>query len=582
MTYATPAAHPAARSRAGSLSSAVVVALVLFAAGALISAFSMRNGIDPFDEGLMLQAARRIAAGQVPYRDFLWAYGPGAPYVLAGLFKVFGVSLLQWRILRVLADAAIALVAYLLVADRAPRTVSLAVWLAVACEISEPRTADPFPPALLAILLTLLIACGGPPSRGRQLAAALVTAVGAAFRLDLGIYALAAGAVAFAAADEPPAGRAAAGWRVRLAAGYGVAAVALGVLVYVPFAIIDGPGGLYHALIGNSLNTGNYWSLPFPLHFHAPPGAGTAKTAKKALDFYVPLLTIVGYAGTVVATAALWWRDRRAPALLLGLVVAGAGLLAYLLSRTDPQHVQPLFVIVAVALGVITGHGARMTGQRVRASGRRGWGGGRRRAPVIAGRRGLPAGGSGPVTGRRSIAAPAALATAALLGLLLLHGVGNRLSALVHPPAAAALNVPVADGVQAPPAEAQAIDRMVAIVDALVPAGQPIYVAPRRADLVTFNDPLIYVLTQRDNPTRQDFGLQAGAVAQAQIVAALDRVRPRVIVRWTDPMSSQPEPNLRGRSTGVHTLDRWIAAHYRLRTRLYHYDVLVRRGGSGR
>ena len=47
-----------------------------------------------------------------------------------------------------------------------------------------------------------------------------------------------------------------------------------------------------------------------------------------------------------------------------------------------------------------------------------------------------------------------------------------------------------------------------------VPAGQPIYVAPRRSDLVRFNDPLVYVLTERDNPTPQDFGLQTGAIAQ--------------------------------------------------------------------
>ena len=60
----------------------------------------------------MLQAARRIAHGQVPYRDFLWAYGPAQIYLLAGFSKVFGTSLLQWRILRALADAGVALGAF--------------------------------------------------------------------------------------------------------------------------------------------------------------------------------------------------------------------------------------------------------------------------------------------------------------------------------------------------------------------------------------------------------------------------------------------------------------------------------------
>src|SRR4051794_41961080 len=70
---------------------------LLFAGGALISAFTIRQGIDPFDEGLVLAAARRVTEGQVPYADFTWAYGPAQPYLLAGLFKLFGLSLIQWR-----------------------------------------------------------------------------------------------------------------------------------------------------------------------------------------------------------------------------------------------------------------------------------------------------------------------------------------------------------------------------------------------------------------------------------------------------------------------------------------------------
>ncbi|MGH2856547.1 MAG: hypothetical protein ACRDMJ_03585, partial [Solirubrobacteraceae bacterium] len=321
---------------------------------------------------------------------------------------------------------------------------------------------------------------------------------------------------------------------------YLAVAVGIGVLVYLPFGIAIGPRALYHALIGNSLATRDYWTLPFPLHFHAPAGAGTAKTLKKALDFYVPGLLLVGFAVAALATLLAWLRDRAAPARELGLLVAGAGLVAYMTSRADANHAQPLFVVVVVALGLVAG---------------------RARAP-----------------GRRALLVAVAPALAvALLALLALHGVGNRLSALVHPPAAVPLRISVADGVQAPPAEARAIDAMVALVDSRVPPGAPIYVLPRRSDLVTFSDPLIYVMTQRPNPTGEDFGLQAGATAQAAIVRTLARVRPRALVRWTDPLSSEPEPNLRGRSTGVHTLDDWVATHYRVLAHLYHYTVLVPR-----
>jgi hypothetical protein len=66
---------------------------------------------------------------------------------------------------------------------------------------------------------------------------------------------------------------------------------------------------------------------------------------------------------------------------------------------------------------------------------------------------------------------------------------------------------------------------------------------------------------------------------QALIVAALRRTRPRVVVRWTDPISSRPEPNRRGRPSGSRELDEYLAEGYRLDSRFGAYDVLVPRRG---
>ena len=528
MTSASEGSRPAPRRS--------VLLVALLAGAALIAGFSMLSGIDPFDEGLMLQAARRIGAGQLPYRDFLWAYGPAEPYLLAGLFKLLGTSLLQWRIVLAAADAGVAVSACLLVRGRAPRWLTLSVWLAVACEIAEPRSSDPAPLALLAMLLALLVVTGPFTGTKRAVGAGVLVALAAALRIDFALYGFAAAAVAIAA----PAPRA----RARDTAVFSAVAIGLTALVYLPFALADSPGSLYTALIGNSLKTRSYWTLPFPLHFHAPAGAGTAKTLKKAVDFYVPLLSLLGYALVVAATGFEWLRARRAPARELGLVVIGTGLAAYMTSRADANHAQPLFVVVTIGLA------------------------------LVAGRLGVPR--------RLSAGSVTAALGLAVLGLLTLHGVANRLSALLRPPAAVSLRVPVADGVQASPAEARAIARMVALVDANTTPSQPIYVLPKRSDLVVFSDPLIYVLTQRSNPTSEDFGLQSGAAAQARIVAALALVKPRVLVRWTDPLSDRPEPNLRGRPTGVHTVDDWVTAHYRVMARLYHYTVLIRDGLPGR
>ncbi len=495
----------------------------LFLAGVAISAFTILQGIDPFDEGLALQAARRVAAGQIIYRDFRWAYGPAEPYLLAGLIKLLGVSLLHWRILRSLTDGAVALTAYVIVRGYASRPLALVAWLVVACEMAEPRNANPFPYALLAALLALWLAddVASTPSRVRRAAGlVLLTGVVAAFRFDFALYTVAAVTVVVLIRQG-----------VRAAGAYALAAAALSALVYIPFAIADGPANLYHELITVSLQTGAYWTLPFPWVFHAPAHTGAGKTIKHAIDFYVPLAAVVGLA-VIVATAALdTWRDRRPPALACGLIVFGAGTLAYLLTRTDAFHTQPLVVVVAIGLAISI----------------------------------------------RSLPRPAMIVPVALLALLLAHGAGNRLSALLRPPAETTIRIAAADGVMAPPREARAIERMVALVDSYVPPGGPIFVLPRRSDLVTLGDPLIYVMAERPNPADADFALQTSAAGQAQIVRLLQRVRPRIIVRWTDPISSAREPNLRGRSSGVHTVDRWVAIHYRLLARLYHYDVLIAR-----
>ena len=501
---------------------------LLFFAGVAISAFTIRRGIEPFDEGLTLQAARRVAEGQLPYSDFLWPYGPAQIYLLAGLFKLFGTSLLWWRIERTLVDAAVALVVYLLVLRTgAPRNWALVPWLTAACAMAQPTGANPFAPALLLALLAVAYAAKRPAMRpiggraGRSVLAGVLCAVAAAWRLDFGVYATLAAAATVAVGSDSSA-RAAA----RAAALVAAVSAAATAVVYLPFVIADGPADTWRALAGTSLKQGSYWRLPFPIHYHGP--LASLKDAKHALQFYVPLLLLIGLALVVVALVV---RRRRPAPTVAGLAVLGLCSVPYLLSRTDEFHWAPLLVVVAALLAIAI--------------------------PRTA----LP------------LAVPMALVLAALLG----YGAANRLSALLRPPALATVHVAVADGVEAPPRAARAIPAMVRAVQRRVAPGEPIYTITRRSDLVRINDPMIYVLTQRDNPTSQDFGLQTGPTAQRAIVAALVRSRPRVIVRWMDPISVVREPNARGRPTGVHILDHWVARHYRLAARYGYYDVLVPR-----
>jgi hypothetical protein len=206
------------------------------------------------------------------------------------------------------------------------------------------------------------------------------------------------------------------------------------------------------------------------------------------------------------------------PTRTAGLLILGAGAAVYYRSRADLEHAQALLVVAAGLAALVR--------------------------PKLAG--------------------------AAILALILAVGTANRASALLRPPDLA----PLGD-VRVPPADAAAIPRVRRLVQRLVPPGEPIYVAPRRSDLVTFSDPLLHFLLDRPNVLHRDVLLQAKPSEQARIVQALKAAQPKAIVRWTAPESAKPEPNRRGRPSGSTALDDYIDSAYRLEARYGDYEVLV-------
>jgi hypothetical protein len=501
----------------------------LFLAAALISGFTIRRYLEPFDEGLVLQAARRVAEGQVPYADFSWAYGPAQPYLLGAAFDLFGVSVLDWRILRVLSDAAVSLVVFALVRREAPLPVALVAWLTAACAMAQPTSANAYAPALVFGLLAV-VALG--QRRGAAPLAGLATGLAASWRLDFALYA--AAGVTLGLALRPGGGG-----RLRVLGVYAGWTVAVAALLHLPFLVASGPAGLYDALVGNSLRDGDYWRLPFPLTydggFRLWPPADLAEDAKDLLGYYVPLTLAAGLALVAVALALRAWRERRLPVTWIALAGFSAGCLLYLLSRTDDVHATPLLVCLAALL------------------------------PLAA------------VWARAAGARALAAALIVPLALLLAYGVLNRLSALFLPPDLERVDLAVADGTKAPPGEARAIERMVRGVQARVSPDEGIYTTTVRSDLVRINNPLIYVLAERDNVLDTDFDLLTSAAAQRRVVSELRAAPPRVIVRWTDPASVEREPNRRGLPSGSRLLDEYVASGYRLVERAGHYDILARR-----
>ena len=351
-------------------------------------------------------------------------------------------------------------------------------------------------------------------ARRRPAWAGAAAALAAFWRPDIGACGALAAAATLALA-RPREGTPERGARSPMAgAAVCLGAALLGVAVlYAPFAVAAGPGAVWDALAVQATRDGAWWRLPFPPGFHEPLTSAAA------------LKDLAGWLAPYAAGLAALLAVRRARGAQAGLVVLALGAVVYYASRADAEHAQVLLVAGCGLAALVR--------------------------PRIAG--------------------------AAILALLLAVGAANRGSALLRPPDLAPLRVSGAGGVRVPPRDARALPRVVALTDRLVPAGQPIYVAPRRSDLVTFSDPLLHFLVRRPNVLDRDVLLQAKPAEQRTIVAVLAHRRPRVVIRWTDPASARPEPNRRGRPSGSRALDAYLDRTYRLKARYGAYDVLVPR-----
>jgi hypothetical protein len=298
-------------------------------------------------------------------------------------------------------------------------------------------------------------------------------------------------------------------------------AVVVAVLL-APFAIVAG-GAMVDQVFGFA-DVQGLQRLPLV------PARHVGLDPNKLLELLFPLLLVLGTA--VYAAWVLWRRPPARGWAYVPLVAAG---LAYLLARADEFHLLPLSAVLAIAVALAAA---------------------RERAPVAKAALGL------------------------VLAVIALYGIDRRAGPLLHPRPLAAVPGPVADGVTNPPRDVRALAQVMRVVRARVPPGAPILVAPPRYDRVRVGDPMLNVLLQHPNPTRYDVpqpGVVTTAKVQREMARDLVRSRAPMVIRWEAPVARGTEPNGSARSSGVHLLDRTIAARYRPLARYGDYLLLVRR-----
>lgn len=344
-----------------------LVLLAAFLGGLLLQFVTLKAPANLYDEGLVLLNSSRILGGEVPYRDFWTLYAPGYFYVLAGLFKVFGETILIARVFDILVRFLVTVAVYLFARRMVSWWAALIPYAFTSLWLASSRFyVYPAFPALGAIFLTLILfACYLETGRQRWLFfAGLGLGLTAALRLDFGGYAAVGTGLALVAHE---------GWVLRknawafkaallavlragliLAGGMGAVALPL----FGSLAIASGPAVLWNDLIHFPATTfRDVRHLPLPSLL--PDLAGYNRVNwKEWLRLYVPISVFIV---SLAAAARLLWRGRVEQGsrkdflavLLIALAITGFGLVVKATSRYHDLHALPaafLAVVAGVAL----------------------------------------------------------------------------------------------------------------------------------------------------------------------------------------------------------------------------------------
>jgi hypothetical protein len=527
-----------------------VVAALIFTCSFVFLAIAMNREVNVYDEALMLVGATRVADGAVLHRDFYANYGPAQFYVLAGIFKMFGASVLVERVWDTVVRAMMVTVAFLIVQRAASRREGLlAAGLVLVWACAFATYAFPVFPALLFALLgalCLLPVFEGHRSMPLLFGSGFCVGITVLFRYDVGFYAFAAltlvSAVYVLSRPTTRSARLTDLLRVLLPCWLGLA------IVCVPVAAAYVVSGAFHDFL--------FDILTFPAHFYSRmrglpfPGPSATLRSPIQIGIYLPIFV------WLASFCALFF-DRRssraagAPAarpwimLLLGLLSAFFYLKG--LVRVSIIHVAlsivPALMLSAMLLPTIRrGAGLRLA-----------------RPAMIAALAGL------------IIVAVPTLIVIAGDGRAALHTVRWAARSTTWTPATA--DMPAALGSCSPTFGLErvacfAIDQTradaIRYVEARSRPNDAIFVGLRRHDRIFANDALFYFVAARRPATKWyhfDPGLQTSKEIQTAMIGDLTATRPRYVVleaNWED----STEPNESAVSSGVTLLDDFIRANY--------------------
>ncbi len=261
--------------------------IIITAVSALIIFFSADKYWAPFDEGIMTVGAQCVLEGKIPYRDFfLVMYPPGQVYLLALVYKVFGITLAAGRILAGVTQLLMAVVFFMFMREVTRKKYIWFVSWAVLMTCMAPRMGVIPTPIWTSVSLALCsLYFAALYSRGRFAAylilSGVMAGVATVFRHDIGVFCVVSGALTVLLAGG-----------AKGAIKFFAAAIPIPVIVF-GMLILKGAGmDMWNSLIGFGSVHARTAALAFPAPCFDP-----RKIFHESLYFitanqyYIPLIT---------------------------------------------------------------------------------------------------------------------------------------------------------------------------------------------------------------------------------------------------------------------------------------------------
>lgn len=301
----------------------------------------------PYDEGIVTVAAEMILAGEIPYRDFFMAmYPPGQIYVLAALYKIFGISLATGRFYTVFVHVLIAMSIFGITRRLTKsNAISVIAWLISVTCLSMRLGTIPFsiwPGIALAIVaLHLFIIYTKEEKFSYLVYSAIALGAGFLFRHDIALYAFLA---VFISLFVLKAGR-----KNIFAFSAGTIVIPLPVFIYLVSK--DALPDLLEALVFFPLVHDKIGSLPFPAPcFNLNMIFHQSLYFIKVNQYYIPLLV---YAFSAFYLITVRRKPGKEKAMLLAVLLFGIFSFNQVRGRTDTAHLLTSIYPAVILFGVI-------------------------------------------------------------------------------------------------------------------------------------------------------------------------------------------------------------------------------------